>query len=66
MSKKKQIEILIGILLLITEIIVIVWFKLSHYDTFYSMVNEIYLIAVFTNVDVIFGVVILLINSKKD
>lgn len=65
MSKKTLIEAIIAALLIAVEVIVIVvsafTYSLRNYD-FYIM----YLLAIFTNIDVIYGVILLIINSKTD
>lgn len=66
MSKKTLIEAIIAALIFAVEVIMI----LVHFFDFESFVYVdqyfIYILAIFTNIEVVYGVIILIINTNKD
>lgn len=65
MNKRTLIEAIIGALLLVVEMIVVLvriigMAKYSSPDSYLM-----YLLIIFTNIDVIYGVILLIVNSNK-
>ena len=66
MSTKKVTEVVIGILLLLVEIIVVIVYKYSHVESWFVLLSLTQYLVIFTNIDVIYGVFLILLNSKTD
>ena len=67
MNKRTLIEAIIGVLLLVVELIVVLVRIASPAYALYTSLDSylMYLLVIFTNIDVIYGVILLIVNSNK-
>lgn len=65
MNKRTLIEAVVGALLLVAELIFVLVRVSAHITTAVADSYLMYLLVIFTNIDVIYGVILLIVNSNK-